>query len=101
MQSPFSLSTSLKLPFILASLVLALVTTAIWQTRAAHAQAGAGAISFSQSNYSVNENGGNAAITLSRTGGSTGRVNAKVSLTDVTTSPADYTFKPGTPDLKV
>jgi hypothetical protein len=63
------------------------------------AQGSAGAISFSQANYNVSENGGPAAITLQRTGGSTGPVTAKVNLADVTTSPADYSFTPGSVDL--
>lgn len=63
------------------------------------AQGPPGAISFAQSNFSVNESGGNASITLTRTGGTSGRVVGKVGLTDATTSPADYVFKPGSPDL--
>ncbi len=63
------------------------------------AQGSPGAVSFSQSAFNVNEGDGSAAITLTRTGGSVGRVVAKVGLTDVTTSPADYVFKPGSPDL--
>jgi uncharacterized delta-60 repeat protein len=62
------------------------------------AQGGAGSVSFSQANYTVSEAVGNAAITLTRTGGSAGKVIAKVGLTDITTSPADYVFKPGSPD---
>jgi uncharacterized delta-60 repeat protein len=62
------------------------------------AQGSAGAISFSQPNFSANENDGSAAITLTRSGGSSGKVSAKVTLTDGTTSPNDYVFKPGTPD---
>jgi uncharacterized delta-60 repeat protein len=62
------------------------------------AQGSAGAISFSQSNVSVNENVGSAAITLTRSGGSSGKVSAKVTLTDGTTSPSDYVFQPGAPD---
>src|SRR6185503_6741321 len=65
----------------------------------ASAQSSPGSISFTQSSISVNENAGSATITLTRTGGSSGRVVGKVGLTDVTTSPADYVFKPGTPDL--
>jgi uncharacterized delta-60 repeat protein len=99
MNSPFSLSTCAKVSIVLATLGLVVLSTTIWTTQTAGAQGGAGAISFTQSNYNVNENGGNASVTLSRTGGSTGRVTAKVSLADVTTSPADYTFKPGSPDL--
>jgi len=49
-----------------------------------------GALSFSQSSYSVNE-GNTATITLTRTGGTDNQVVAKVSLLDLTTSPSDYT----------
>jgi uncharacterized delta-60 repeat protein len=57
-----------------------------------------GAISFSASNYSVNEGDGAANITLTRTGGTDNKVVAKVSLTDVTTSPSDHGLTPGTVD---
>jgi uncharacterized delta-60 repeat protein len=62
-------------------------------------------VSFSATNYAVNEGGGAANITLSRTGGGNTTAVAKVTLADVTTSPADYrfatvaldsTFDPGT-----
>jgi hypothetical protein len=59
-------------------------------TDAQHGPLASGALSFSQSSYSVNE-GGAAAITLTRTGGTDNQVVAKVGLTDVTTSPSDYT----------
>lgn len=58
-----------------------------------------GAISFSSATQSVGEAAGNANITLTRTGGTDNGVVAKVSLSDVTTSPADYTFAPGSLDL--
>src|ERR1043166_8176940 len=54
-----------------------------------------GTLSFSQAEYDVSEGVGNANITLTRTGGTDGAVTAKVSLTDVTTSPADYLIAPG------
>jgi uncharacterized delta-60 repeat protein len=57
-----------------------------------------GTLSFSQAEYDVSEGVGNANITLTRTGGTDGAVTAKVSLTDVTTSPADYLFAPGSVD---
>lgn len=57
-----------------------------------------GAISFSAAAFNVNEDGGGAAITLTRTGGTDNRVVSKVSLADVTTSPADYRFTPGALD---
>lgn len=57
-----------------------------------------GAISFSSANYSVGEGAGQATITLTRTGGTDNRVVAKVPLADVTTSPADYLFAPGSLD---
>src|SRR5205085_1130948 len=56
-----------------------------------------GAISFSSNTNSVGEGGGNATITITRTGG-TGAVAAKVTPTDITTSPADYIYAPGTRD---
>src|SRR5881394_2733590 len=70
----------------------------VWTEQMVGAQGAAGSISFSQANYSVNENVGNAAITLTRTSGFSGKVIGKVALTDVTTSPTDYVFKPGSPD---
>ena len=57
-----------------------------------------GAISFTSGNFNVGEGDGNANITLRRTGGTDNRVVAKVNLTDVTTSPADYVFAPGSLD---
>jgi uncharacterized delta-60 repeat protein len=64
-------------------------------TEAVKAQGSPGTVSFSQSTYSVNESGGSATITVSRVGGTDGEATAKVSLADVTTSSADYVFKPG------
>lgn len=57
-----------------------------------------GAISFTSGNFDVGEGAGNASITLRRTGGTDNRVVAKVNLADVTTSPADYVFAPGSLD---
>ncbi len=57
-----------------------------------------GAIAFSSANYSVNEADGSAVITLTRTGGTDNKVVGKVTLTDGTTTPADYRFAPGTLD---
>jgi uncharacterized delta-60 repeat protein len=57
-----------------------------------------GTVSFSSANYSVAESAGNATITVQRTGGTDNQVVAKVTLTDVTTSPADYRFTPGALD---
>ncbi|HJU92491.1 MAG TPA: Ig-like domain repeat protein [Pyrinomonadaceae bacterium] len=57
-----------------------------------------GAISFTSGNFNVGEGDGNANITLIRTGGTDNRVVAKVNLADVTTSPADYVFAPGSLD---
>ena len=54
-----------------------------------------GAVSFTQSSFSVNEGDGRAAVTLTRTGSDQGEVVAHVTLADVTTSPADYRFSPG------
>ena len=54
-----------------------------------------GAVSFSSATYAVSEPAGEAVITLQRTGGAFGRVSAKVTFTDVTTSPADYLLTPG------
>ena len=62
------------------------------------AQGSPGTLSFAQTNTNVNENSGPATITLTRTGGTDGAVTAKVSLADVTTSPADYRFNPGALD---
>jgi uncharacterized delta-60 repeat protein len=60
--------------------------------------AAAGEIAFSSASYSVNEAAGNATITLTRTGGSDNQVVAKVSLTNISTSAADYFFTPGAVD---
>jgi uncharacterized delta-60 repeat protein len=57
-----------------------------------------GTLSFSSANYSVTESGGNAIITLKRTGGADNPLIAQVTLSDVTTSAADYVFKPGSLD---
>jgi uncharacterized delta-60 repeat protein len=75
--------------------VAALITGALARAGVVSAQGGSpGTLSFSQAEYDVSEGAGNANITLTRTGGSDGAVTAKVSLTDVTTSPADYQFSP-------
>jgi len=55
-----------------------------------------GELAFSSASYSVAETAANAVITLTRTGGTDNKVVAKVSLSDGTTSAADYRFKPGT-----
>ncbi len=57
-----------------------------------------GTVSFAAQNFSVKEGDGFATITMTRTGGSDNQVVAKVSLTDVTTSPADYRYAPGSLD---
>jgi uncharacterized delta-60 repeat protein len=57
-----------------------------------------GVISFAAQNYSANESDGAAGITLTRTGGSDGVLSAKITLTDGTTSPADYILSPGSLD---
>ena len=57
-----------------------------------------GKISFSAAAYSVGEGDGSATVTVTRTGGTDGRVFARISLTDVTTSPADYIFTPAALD---
>jgi uncharacterized delta-60 repeat protein len=57
-----------------------------------------GALSFSASGYSVGEGDGIAQITLTRTGNTDNKVVAKVTLSDVTTNPADYGFTPGSLD---
>lgn len=62
------------------------------------AAATSGAISFSNQSFSVNEGDGSASITLTRTGGADGVINGKVSLSDVTTSSADYLLSPGSLD---
>jgi uncharacterized delta-60 repeat protein len=57
-----------------------------------------GSLSFSTDSYSVSEAAGNATITVRRTGGTDDRVAAKVTLTNVTASAADYRFAPGAVD---
>jgi Calx-beta domain len=52
----------------------------------------AGALQFSTATYSVAENGGNATVTITRTGGSTGAVGVTVATSNGTaTAPSDYT----------
>ena len=57
-----------------------------------------GSLSFSSASYAVTEGAGSAKIRLKRVGGTDGEVVGKVTLTDVSTSPADYRFKPGVRD---
>jgi|GEM_PF-1150853 len=57
-----------------------------------------GELAFSAADYSVLETAGSATITVKRTGGTDNQVVGKVTLTDVTTSPADYRFTPGARD---
>ncbi len=57
-----------------------------------------GSLAFSSATYNVDETAGDATITLTRTGGTDNEVVAKVSLSDVTTSAADYRFAPGSVD---
>jgi uncharacterized delta-60 repeat protein len=55
-------------------------------------------ISFDKPDYTVGEAAGMATLTLRRTGASNGQVTARVTLTDVTTSAADYRYQPGALD---
>ncbi len=57
-----------------------------------------GSLAFSSATYNADETAGDATITLTRTGGTDNEVVAKVSLSDVTTSSADYRFAPGSVD---
>ena len=57
-----------------------------------------GALAFASERYGVTEAAGSAKIRVRRTGGTDGEVSGKVTLTDVTTSPADYRFAPGARD---
>jgi len=57
-----------------------------------------GALSFSSSTNSVNEGAGNAALTLTRTGGTDNSVTAQVTITHGTVDAADYIFAPGALD---
>ena len=57
-----------------------------------------GAVSFTGPGFSVNEGDGSANITVTRTGSSAGVLSAKVTLADVTSSPADYALSPGSFD---
>ncbi|HST51127.1 MAG TPA: Calx-beta domain-containing protein, partial [Pyrinomonadaceae bacterium] len=57
-----------------------------------------GKLSFSRPNYGVKESTGAASITLTRSGGTAGKVAAKVTLADVTTNSSDYNFNPGSLD---
>lgn len=55
-------------------------------------------ISFDKPAFQVGEAVGTATFTLRRTGASNGQVTARVTLTDATTSPADYRYQPGALD---
>jgi uncharacterized delta-60 repeat protein len=57
-----------------------------------------GALSFSASDSAIGEAGGNAVITLTRSGGTDNPVIARITLADVTTSPADYVARAGALD---
>ncbi|MDT5271195.1 MAG: fibronectin-binding autotransporter adhesin [Acidobacteriota bacterium] len=57
-----------------------------------------GALAFASERYGVTEGAGSAKIRVRRVGGTGGEVVGKVTLTDVTTSPADYRFSPGARD---
>jgi uncharacterized delta-60 repeat protein len=81
-----------------AAAALAPLLAALFINAIAAAAGSPGTISFTQATYDVGEAVGKANITLTRTGGSDGAVLAKVSLTDVTTSPADHQFRPGSID---
>jgi uncharacterized delta-60 repeat protein len=94
--------------FSVAAMVCALLLINIFGAEAAVRDLGAklnsssppatGTVSFSADSYRVDERAGNATITLKRTGGTDNKVVAKVTLTDVTTSPADY-YTPGALDV--
>jgi uncharacterized delta-60 repeat protein len=56
------------------------------------------AVQLSADTNSVTEGTANASITVQRLGNPVGPVTAKVTITDVTTSPADYVFTPGALD---
>ncbi len=57
-----------------------------------------GTLAFSAATYSVDETAGAAAFALTRTGGTDNKVVAKVTLTNGTTTAADYRSQPGTLD---
>jgi len=96
--APVKHSRSIRRSVICVAFAALCLVAVVWSGRKVRAQGAAGSISFSQAAYSVNEGGGSATITLTRTGGSSGKVVGKVGLTDITTSPSDYNFKPGSFD---
>jgi len=57
-----------------------------------------GALSFSSASYAVTEEAGSAKVSVKRAGGTDGEVVGKVTLTDVSTTPADYRLTPGARD---
>jgi uncharacterized delta-60 repeat protein len=57
-----------------------------------------GTISFASSQFRVTEGGGNATIRLRRASGTDTQAVVKLTLTDITTSAADYRFTPGASD---
>lgn len=58
-----------------------------------------GALSFSSASYAVTEGASSAKIRVKRVVGTDGEVVGKVTLTDVSTTPADYRLTPGARDL--
>ena len=60
-----------------------------------------GLASFTTANYSVNEGGGPASITLHRSGGGNTTATVGLALEDITTSPADYVSPAGKVDSSI
>ena len=90
--------THSNISVVLILVVLALLSWSVSSYVRVQAQGSPGVLSFASGSISVNEGDGGATITLTRTGGADGEVSAKISLTDVTTSTADYRFNPGALD---
>ncbi|MBV8858061.1 MAG: DUF4214 domain-containing protein [Acidobacteria bacterium] len=88
---PYPSSRGAVVSAVAATLVLSVVVVAA-------AAVAAGTVSFGDAYYEVEEGAKTAQVTLSRSGGADGALTAKVSLADVTTSPADYRISPGSAD---
>ena len=71
---------------------------ALFITAVAAAAGSPGTISFTSATYDVDEGAGGATITLTRTGGTSGEVAAKVSVAGGTAGSTDYNLKPGETD---
>ena len=82
------------------TLAMALFLAPLWlAVPGARAALASGALSFSAPTYAVDEGAGTVSFTITRTGGADNAVVAQVTLTDISTSPADYRATCGALDM--